>query len=207
MVSLTLARNEVPVPIGLRLFLPELWAADAGRCAEAGVPAEHRRVQAKTEIALAEIDRVRAAGARFGRVVADAGYGVSAAFRQGLSERGLIWAVGIPKVQNLYPTTVQLHWPKAETGRVRKHPVPSEDPVADEFAALRVRLADGAQLRHGRHLPGDEVWPDKRARNEGPPAVAGGLNPWLPRNPDAAAASSTPARTAVKASTPSSSRR
>jgi SRSO17 transposase len=182
LVSLTLARNEVPVPIGLRLFLPELWAADAGRCAEAGVPAEHRRVQAKTEIALAEIDRVRAAGARFGRVVADAGYGVSAAFRQGLSERGLIWAVGIPKVQNLYPTTVQLHWPKAETGRPRKHPVPSEDPVAAEhalartawrriawrqgtkgrlaaeFAALRVRPADGAQLRNGRHLPGDEVW-------------------------------------------------
>jgi SRSO17 transposase len=185
LVSLTLARNEVPVPIGLRLFLPELWAAaDAGRCVEAGVPAEHRWVQAKTEIALAEIDRVRAAGARFGRVVADAGYGVSAAFRQGLSERGLIWAVGIPKVQNVYPTTVQLHWPKAETGRPRKHPLPSEseDPVAAEqalvgtawrrmawrrgtkgrlaaeFAALRVRPADGAQLRNGRHLPGDEVW-------------------------------------------------
>jgi len=182
LVSLTLARNEVPVPIGLRLFLPELWAADARRCVEAGVPAEHRWVQAKTEIALAEIDRVRAAGARFGRVVADAGYGVSAAFRQGLSERGLIWAVGIPKVQNVYPTTVQLHWPKAETGRPRKHPLPSEDPVAAEqalastawrriawrrgtkgrlaaeFAALRVRPAEGTQLRHGRHLPGDEVW-------------------------------------------------
>src|SRR5918995_2482870 len=63
LVSLTLARNEVPVPIGLRLFLPELWAADAGRCAEAGVPQQYRRVQAKTEIALSEIDRVRAAGA------------------------------------------------------------------------------------------------------------------------------------------------
>src|SRR4051794_25747709 len=104
LVSLTLARNEVPVPIGLRLFLPELWAADAERCAFAGVPEEHRRAEPKTEIALAEIDRVLAAGARFGHVVADAGYGVSAAFRQGLSERGLVWAVGIPKVQNVYPT-------------------------------------------------------------------------------------------------------
>ena len=182
LVSLTLARNEVPVPVGLRLFLPELWAADAGRCAEAGVPQQDRRVQAKTEIALSEIDRVLAAGARFGRVVADAGYGASAAFRQGLSERGLVWAVGIPKVQNVYPTAVQLHWPKAATGRPRKHPVPSEDPVAAdqalagaawrrvawrrgtkgrlaaEFAALRVRPAEGTQLRHGRHLPGDEVW-------------------------------------------------
>jgi SRSO17 transposase len=73
LVSLTLARGEVPVSVGLRLFLPEAWAGDPGRCARAGVPEEHRRSLAKTEIALEEIDRVLAAGARFGRVVADAG--------------------------------------------------------------------------------------------------------------------------------------
>jgi SRSO17 transposase len=182
LVSLTLARGEVPVPVGLRLFLPEAWAGDAGRCARAGVPEEHRRALAKTDIALAEIDRVLAAGARFGRVVADAGYGISAAFRRGLSERGLVWAVGIPKVQNVYSIGVELLWPKAATGRPRKHPVPSEEPVAAEqaladagwrrvswrrgtkgplaaeFAALRVRPAEGRQLRNGRHLPGEEVW-------------------------------------------------
>ena len=182
LVSLTLARGEVPVPVGLRLFLPEAWAGDAGRCARAGVPEEHRRALAKTDIALAEIDRVLAAGARFGRVVADAGYGISAAFRRGLSERGLVWAVGIPKVQNVYSIGVELLWPKAATGRPRKHPVPSEEPVAAEqaladagwrrvswrrgtkgplaaeFAALRVRPAEGRQLRDGRHLPGEEVW-------------------------------------------------
>src|ERR671916_1017910 len=106
MVSLTLARGEVPVPVGLRLFLPEAWAADPDRRARAGVPEEHRRPLAKTDLALAEVDRVIAAGARFGRVVADAGYGIGAAFRLGLSARGLVWAVGIPKVQNVYSTTV-----------------------------------------------------------------------------------------------------
>jgi chaperonin GroEL len=32
-----------------------------------------------------------------------AGYGLSASFRQGLSARGLIWAVGVPKHQKVYP--------------------------------------------------------------------------------------------------------
>jgi SRSO17 transposase len=36
LVSLTLARGEVPVPVGLRLFLPSVWTHDAARCAKAG---------------------------------------------------------------------------------------------------------------------------------------------------------------------------
>jgi SRSO17 transposase len=132
LVSLTLARDEAPLPVGLRLFLPDEWVADRERCARAGVPEEHRRALAKTDIALAEIDRVLAAGVRFGRVLADAGYGASAAFRQGLSARGLTWAVGVLKTQNVYLRTVELLWPVARTGRPRKQPVPSEAPVPVE---------------------------------------------------------------------------
>src|SRR5262249_29985730 len=36
-------------------------------------------------------------GVRFGCVLADAGYGLSAPFRQGLTARKLAWAVGIPR--------------------------------------------------------------------------------------------------------------
>jgi SRSO17 transposase len=96
LVSLTLARGEVPVMVALRLFLPDGWISDQRRLERAGVPAEYRTAQTKPEIALAEIDRVTSAGVRFRRVLADAGCGLSAPFRQGLTARKLAWAVGIP---------------------------------------------------------------------------------------------------------------
>src|ERR1700723_1607742 len=64
LVSLTLARDEVPVMIGLRLFLPESWTGDADRMTKARVPEDRRIARTKPEIALAEIDRIRAAGVR-----------------------------------------------------------------------------------------------------------------------------------------------
>ena len=110
--------------MGLRLFLPEEWITDPERCAAAGVPEDELVARTKGEIALAEVDRVIAAGLRFGVVLADAGYGASAAFRQGLSERGLTWAVGIPRTQKVYGADVQLVPP---TGRKRR-PVPDQEP-------------------------------------------------------------------------------
>src|ERR1700757_441452 len=58
LVSLTLAQGEVPVPVGLRLFLPDEWTADAQRCARAGVPEAEVAQRSKGAIALAELDRV-----------------------------------------------------------------------------------------------------------------------------------------------------
>jgi SRSO17 transposase len=178
LVSLTLAQSEVPVPVGLRLFLPDEWVADPERCARAGIPVAEVAARAKGEIALAELDRVRATGVRFGCVLADAGYGTSAEFRHGLDARGLRWAVGIARNQKVYGKNVQLVPP---TGRARK-PVPDQEPRAAEdvltalpwrrvtwrggtkgklqarFAATRVRVADGAVWGNNRHLPGKEAW-------------------------------------------------
>ena len=99
LVSLTLARGEVPVMVGLRLFLPDAWTGDEARLERAGVPAEYRSPRTKSEIALAELDRLIAAGVRFGTVLADAGYGMGAEFRQALSARSLAWAVGVPVIR------------------------------------------------------------------------------------------------------------
>jgi hypothetical protein len=53
-------------------------------------------------------------------VLADAGYGLFAPFRQGLEARGLKRAVGIPKLQKVYPSNVRLVFPIAGRGRPRE---------------------------------------------------------------------------------------
>jgi SRSO17 transposase len=46
LVSLTLARDEVPVMVSLRLFLPESWTSDLARLKRAGVRISNRTYQA-----------------------------------------------------------------------------------------------------------------------------------------------------------------
>jgi hypothetical protein len=60
------------------------------------------------------------------------GCGSSGAFRQALSERGLLWAVGLSRRQNVYPADVALIFPVAKTGKPRKYNVPDQLPVAAE---------------------------------------------------------------------------
>lgn len=186
LVSVTLASREVPVMVGLQLFLPETWTNAPERMMRAGVPKDRQTSVTKPEIAIEEIDRVIALGARFGCVLADSGYGSSGPFRQALSDRGLKWAVGLSRRQNVYPADVALIFPVAKTGKRRKYHIPDRPPVSAEamlagqkwrkvswrrgtkgqlsclFAACRVRLADGYKHRmlDGRvqGMPGDEVW-------------------------------------------------
>jgi SRSO17 transposase len=69
LVSLTLAQDEVFVRVGLRLFLPEAWTSDPRRGLQAGVPKPATVPRSKGEIALSELDRLRAEGLRFGTVL------------------------------------------------------------------------------------------------------------------------------------------
>ena len=172
LVSLTLSSGEVPVPVALRLLLPESWTSDPARLAKVGVPEDRRTFRTKpeialAEIALAEIDRLRAAGVRLSGVLSDAGYGISATFRQGLSERALLWAVGVPRVLRVYPIDAVMAAPRP-SGRGRPRMLAEPDrisqpaeavlaaadwqkvswrsgtkgPLSARFAAVRVRRAD-----------------------------------------------------------------
>jgi hypothetical protein len=50
--------------------------------------------------------------------------GLSAPFRQGLTARGLAWAVGIPRHLKVYPVDVRLIWLVAKRGRPRQRSIP-----------------------------------------------------------------------------------
>jgi SRSO17 transposase len=184
LVSTTLSRLEVPVPIGLQVYLPKSWTDDRARCRTVGVPDEIV-YKKKWEIALEEIDRVIAAGAEFCDVLADTGYGTCSEFRHGLTERGLKWAVGIVSFQGVYPVDVKVKTKKVSGGRPRKHAIPNKESVAAEkyiealgknafrtiswrrgtkqvlkgrFAITRVKVADGKRVSKGKKLPGETAW-------------------------------------------------
>lgn len=185
LVSLTLARNDVPVPVALRLYLPEAWAKDEKRRKKVGVPTTVA-FQPKWRIALDELKRLKDAGVRFGTVLADAGYGVCAEFRRELTDLSLTWAVGIISEHKFYPTNARARMPRAaRVGRPRTRALPTharrsakdiiaqlppkawrriswrdgtKGPLAADFCALRVRAADGPETTDRVHLPGDDVW-------------------------------------------------
>ena len=181
LVSLTLARDEVPIPIVLRLFLPDTWIKAPERLQRAGVPEAFWAARSKPEIALAELEHLLQAGVSFGAVVSDAGYGISASFRQGLSALGLLWAVGVPRIQKVYPPDVRLVPPPVTRGGPRKTLIPDQEAIAAEamlakaswrpvtwrrgtkgplrakFAVVRVRVADGPEVVRVRVADGPEV--------------------------------------------------
>ncbi|MBE7728986.1 MULTISPECIES: IS701 family transposase [Komagataeibacter] len=195
LVSVTLTSREVPLMLSLRLFLPDIWTADPARLKRASVPLEHQGSRTKPEMAIEEIDRLCATGVRFGCVLADTGYGLSAPFRQALNARGLRWAVGIPRHQKVCSTDVELVFPARKRGPSRMHPVPDQQSVpahkiletatwrrvswrrgtkgglAARFAAMRIRVADGPAQRIGgqtaQHMPGEEAWLTGEHRSTG----------------------------------------
>ena len=187
LVSLTLARHEVPVPLALRLYLPEVWTEDPARLAKAGVPEPLRRHRSKSEIALAELDRVLAAGVRFGVVLADAAYGSSSGFRHALSRtrpdvgcrdpshsEGLLARGRAHLARGAARTSAPEARPRHQASCCARHARPAK--MADRHMAARYQrpaqgvVRGGAGSRRGRN-------PDPRWRTvaPAPPRQRGGL--------------------------------
>jgi len=117
-VSVSLVNRSMSVPSAYRLYLPERWAKDPERRQTAGVPAAVG-FRPKWRIALELIDELLEEDLPPAPVVADAGYGDSTAFREGLTSRGFSYAVGIRGDTRVWPPGTGPLAPEAYGGRGR----------------------------------------------------------------------------------------
>ena len=118
-VSLSVATEHASLPIKYRLYLPESWTDDPQRCKTAGVPADVL-FATKPQISLAQIRQAKQAGLPGDVVAADAGYGDDTDYREGITELGLLYVVGIKPGTTVWgPGTGPLP-PKPWSGRGTK---------------------------------------------------------------------------------------
>jgi SRSO17 transposase len=138
-VSLSLASAQGSIPIAYQLYLPKDWAADPVRRKAAGAP-ETQAFATKPEIALAQMRQAVAAGVPMGVVLADAGYGDETAFRDGITELGMLYAVGIRPATTVWAPGTSPLPPKAWIGRgvkpTRLRREPGNEPVAARALAM-----------------------------------------------------------------------
>ena len=118
-VSLSVANDHASLPIAYQLYLPEAWADDPARRRKAGVP-EAIAFQTKPRIALGQIRAALLAGVPSAVVLVDAGYGVDTEFRDGITELGLLYVVGIQSSTTLWPPGQEPLSPKPWSGRGRR---------------------------------------------------------------------------------------
>ncbi len=157
-VAVSLANDVVSVPCAYRLYLPEQWAKDPARRKKAGVPAMIG-FQKKWQIALEQIDQLKAEGLPLAPVVADAGYGVATAFRDGLTERAIPYAVGITAETTLWPPGMEPLPPEPWSGQGRpprllrrtpEHSPLSAAELAQQLTSRRFRMIRWREGTRGR---------------------------------------------------------
>lgn len=100
-VSVCVSNRIEQVPIDFELYLPEKWIEDAVLREEARIPSD-RVFKTKPELALDMIRRAKDDELLGDIVLADSGYGDSSAFRAGLRDLGLDFAVAIKSNAGLW---------------------------------------------------------------------------------------------------------
>jgi SRSO17 transposase len=144
-VSLSLATQRGSLPLAYQLYLPKEWADDPVRRHKTGIPDEVV-FATKPQIALAQLRQAIDSGIVPGVVLADAGYGDETAFRDGLTELGLLYAVGVRPGTSVWAPGVTPLPPKPWSGRGKPAKLlrrgPGHEPVA--VKALAMGLPDSA---------------------------------------------------------------
>ena len=157
-----------------RLYLPESWTSDPGRCAAAGVPEERGSYRSKTELALDMLERALQLGhLRAGWVAGDDAFGVSPSFREGLAALGMRYVLDVPAKFTLWP--VELRWTSPANqgcGRARKPKLCSgQRRTMEECAAAipgdawrEITVAQGSQGPRSYQFTAQRVRPTARGK-------------------------------------------
>lgn len=183
--SLHLASEHGGAAIGMRLYLPQVWADDPRRRSKVHVP-EDVEFAEKWKLAIGLLDDALSWGLPKRVVVGDAGYGDATGFRAALVERGLHYVVGISGAAVVWPAGVgptppqprlgtagrpRTRWTDGDTKPMAISALAKNLPSSawrtvtwrhgtrgaqsSRFAALRIRTAH----RHtAGHPPGNEQW-------------------------------------------------
>ena len=115
-VSTVLRTKCCTWPLAMELYLPEEWAEDERRREASSIPGDIR-FRKKWEIALEQIDEALASGVQVRCVTADAAYGNTAEFRDGLEQRGLKYAVAIKVSDKAFDKPPKFVVPKQDRRR------------------------------------------------------------------------------------------
>ena len=97
-----LGRDDRTALVDYRLFLPEDWANDEGRCEKAKIPAEHRIHLTKAELALEMVKRTRERGVEFAWIGGDEVYGNNKALTNALDDLGEVFLMDVGCNMHLY---------------------------------------------------------------------------------------------------------
>ena len=91
-----------------RLYLPESWISESGRCDAAGVPEEQRDYRSRTELALGMVKRaLERAHLQAGWIAGDDAFGMSPSFREGLTALGMRYVLDVPAGFTVWPVEPQ----------------------------------------------------------------------------------------------------
>lgn len=100
-----------------RLYLPQEWVDDPGRCRKAGIPEEHIVFKKKSELALQMVEQALAHDLPFAWVSADGGYGKEPGFLRSLEDMGCRFVVDVHKDQSIYLDNPNPSVPCGKRGR------------------------------------------------------------------------------------------
>jgi len=151
-VFLTYASTRGRTFLDRELYLPEAWAGDAARRAEAGIP-EEVRFATKPQLARRMIARALAAGVGCAWVTGDSVYGNDGKLRLWLEEQRLPYVLGVTAQYGLF-TDRGREWAKdifarlpARSWRRLSCGAGSKGERVYDWARVRARTVDGERLR------------------------------------------------------------